>query len=238
MADRVLLGVGELGHRPVRRGRRRGGTPGHSRTRPIRAPSAASRPWQSPKNTRSLPARRDRRRPARTRSAAPLPAGASRISLARFSSSVASSPGVARRAHPGPAAERLGLDPGVVGDRRPARWPPPRPAPWAARWPRTCPRPRAAARPRRAAARRRSRPGPAGARTPAACAGCGSRAPATRAAVIGSARGRGADRLVLERAQVLDPAARPAPAGRRGGRARAACARPWPGPRPARRRRS
>ena len=87
-----------------------------------------------------------RRRPSRRRSAAPEPAGASARRRARFCASVASRPGEPRRAHAGRAAERRGLDPRVVGDRRAARAPRRPRAPCRARSPRSSPRPRAAAR--------------------------------------------------------------------------------------------
>ena len=58
-----------------------------------------------------------RRRRPRRRSAARSRAATSARSLSRFSASVARLAGVAGGAHAGAAAERLGLDAGVVGDR-------------------------------------------------------------------------------------------------------------------------
>ena len=87
------------------------------------AARAARRPCgraQSPTKTRSIAGCRDRRRRARRRSAAALPAGASRDQLARGSPRrSASSPAKRAERTPGAPPSAVGLDPRVVGDRRP-----------------------------------------------------------------------------------------------------------------------
>ena len=127
VGDRVLLGVGELGHRAAVRRRRRARTPGRSRSR--RSPRGAAR-------HAALAAALERAARAPSgldvgdrADVAQARAGAAprRAACARFSASVASSPAKRAERTPGRAAERLGLDAGVVGDRGARRWPrPPR----------------------------------------------------------------------------------------------------------------
>ena len=228
VADGVLLGRRELGHRaPVvavvgdedrvvaEAARRRGA-------------AAASVPVQRPSKTRSSRSRSTsamradvgQRAARRARSAS---------SLARFSASVASLAGEARRAHAGRAAERGGLDARVVGERRRAG------------------RRGRGARLGAARCRRTSSPVSGGSSTVV-----GQR----RDLVRGEQRGelahlvrvaggedephraaRGDRRAPAPRAARRSPLRR-ARAARRGARATAACARRWPGPRRGRRRRS
>ena len=171
--------------------RRRARTPGRSRSRPSRAGPAAMRPSQRPRRRPLDAACRvdvgERADVARAR----LPAGTSRQQLARFSSSVASLAGEARRAHA----------------RAPRRAPRPR-SPSRRRSP-AAPVAAAAARAfgervlgeRLAVLGRQldavgqrldGDPGGrrAAARTPPACARCGSRASATSTSADARSRGR------------------------------------------------
>ena len=138
MADRVLLVVGELGHRAAV-----ALAVGEER-RVVAEPAGAPRLGrQACRGSRRrtdllLAACRDRRRPARRRSAAgcrPAPRASAWPGSPRRS---ACSPAYRAERTPGAPAERLGLDPGVVGDRRPPGGGCAPSAPWAARCRRTC----------------------------------------------------------------------------------------------------
>ena len=97
-------------------GRRRAGTPGRSRSRARRAERSASRPLQRPSKTRSTPLRGIH---VGDRAHVLEPAAGGRLAqqLVQVLLVAGVLPRVAGRAHPGRAAERLGRDAGVIGDR-------------------------------------------------------------------------------------------------------------------------
>ena len=123
VGDRVLLGVGELGHRAAV-----GHVVGHEHRVVAEAAARRAALGDSAPSQRALEqvlgAVGRRRGRSRRRSAARDAGGRlARAAWRGSRASVACSPGVARGAHAGRAAERLGLDAGVVGDRRRGRSP-------------------------------------------------------------------------------------------------------------------
>ena len=159
-----------------------------ARRRAARPPAC---PCSGPRTTCSAPSLGSTYASAQTYASA-LPAGASRSSLARFSSSVASSPGVAGRAHA--RARRRARPPRSRSRRRsrPRRSPRRLRAPCRARCRRTCRRPRAAAR-------RSSGSGSS------AC-GASSRANSRTLVRVAAWRGRASRRACAAIAAVLDRA--------------------------------
>ena len=227
MADRVLLGGRRARPSCGRCDRRRARTPGRSRSRRCRAARPSASRCSGPRRRCSSP-------PAGSTSAMHADVaqrGCRRAprasSCSRFSASVASEAGAARRAHAGRAAERRG--PRSPSRRRsPARRSPRRPrAPCPARSRRTSRPSRAAARRRRAAAT--SSCGISSSDELAQpCARCGSRGRASRRPSASAALLRGAqpvDPRRGQREQLVEMRARAA-----------ACPRRSPGPRAARRR--
>ncbi len=171
-----------------------------------RAARAASVPRHSPKNT-LLGTAAGRRRPARTRSEARCPTGASRISSAGSPRRWRPRRRTAPSARPGAPPSASASIPESSAIARPARRRGGRRAPSAARCPRTSRRPRAGARLRSGSGTDERRQAPAGGANSRSL--CALRVASTRVesgATATSARRR-RDRLVLDRAQRLDPAA-------------------------------
>ena len=132
VADQVLLGGV---HFAEGRSRRRARTSGRSRSRDRRA--AARRGGRGPRRGTARSRRRARpgRAPRRNGRCGPgRRARAATRSIATRKSFAG--PGPARRVDPGRAAERRHDEPGIVGQRRQARSPPPRLALSAPHWPR------------------------------------------------------------------------------------------------------